>query len=301
MKMIIFFILLAAYLCQDSFSLYKFTADLAVPFQKYCENLSPDLLIYKDVHRTLLCGSPLFFGELSRNLRQHALIHLFIVSGGHFLFLEKFFVKVNVPQALRIPLLLFYNFFTGFQPPGTRSLSQMILTRCAKNTRLNLRDDQLQLFCGFLLLSLFPQYCRSASFLLSWNAALALNICSVAFFRFSGFKKIFYSQILISVILLPWLWAFGNGHPLGILSNIIFGPIIVFVLFPLSALVILFPFLATLFDQLTWLFEWSLQHTAVIFPESLSQGTHLEFFWIYLLVQHLLLHWYQVSYWQEAH
>lgn len=298
--MIIFFTLLGFFLIQYSLDLSKIIANFSLPFQKSCENLSISMLNFQDIHQSLLCGSSLPPTQFTQNLREQALIHLFIVSGGHFIFLENLLIKIKIPKIFHAPALVFYNVFTGFQAPGTRSLTYLLLSRCIKDRFFNLRDDQVLLLCGLILIALIPRYISSSSFLLSWTAALSLNISSSLFFHLSGFKKIFYMQIAISLLLLPWLCSFGNGHPLGVLSNIIFGPFIIFILFPLSALVIIAPALTSLFEFFLRLLDWMMTHCSEVFQSTTPSGTSIIYFWTYLFTLHIGFHAYQVNYWRKS-
>lgn len=295
--MIVFVLLFLALSPSSGFGLFSFFAKLALPLQSICENLTPQELIFKSIQRSLLCGTSLSDSALSLSLRQQGLIHLFVVSGGHFLFLEKTFQFLRCPGFLSFPALLFYNFVTGFQAPGTRFLVQMILGRYQL---FPLRQDQLQFFAGLATLVFFPELTQSLSFLLSWTAALALSISSFLFYTRSLFQKIFFSQALITIILFPWLWSFGTGHPLGILSNIILGPIILFVLFPLSFIVVVVPPTSVLFDQATLGFEFLLLQTNRLFPLFPNQPLHFEFFWLYLLCLQGGFHFYQIHRWRNA-
>lgn len=300
MKMIVIFIFALSSPLWSQLNLFNFIATQALPFQKFCESLAPHEMIFSAVQNSLLCGSPLISQDIIRPLKQHALIHLFVVSGGHFVFLEKLLKHLQIPRVFHAPTLFLYNLFTGFQAPGTRSLTQMLVNRSASKLRFNLRDDQVQLLTGVILLGFFPELAQSISFLLSWTASLALSISSFQFYRHDPFKKIFYTQALISILLFPWLWSFGQGHPLGILSNLILGPVVLFLLFPLSAVAAIIPDGYPLFDRAVSSFEFLLVHSADVFPSFSKAGIQLDFFWLYLFSLHFLFHWHQVHHWQKS-
>jgi hypothetical protein len=59
---------------------------------------------------------------------------------------------------------------------------------------------------------------------------------------------LFATQSTIYFFMAFCLWGFSNLHPLGILLNLLLGPLIGVVIFPLALLVVIFPFLGFLFD-----------------------------------------------------
>ena len=298
--MIIFFIISALFAVQTHFDVLKFFAKISLFFQNNCKNLSSNLPIFQDIHSALLCGSSLNNTDFTNHLKTQSLIHLFIVSGGHFLFLEKFFTILKVPEILKITLLALYNICTGFQEPGTRSICFLLSARFLKKTSLYLRSDQILLLVGVFLPVIFPSYLNSSSFLLSWTAALSLNISSFLFFKFDGFLKIFLTQIFITAILAPWLCAFGNLHPLSILINMIFGPYIIVILFPLSGVIILISDFAPLFEHSISLLNLCLSQTANLFIVGHSTKIPILYFWAYLIFLHVGFHVYQIKFWQKT-
>ncbi len=298
--MIIIFIICVFSVVQYNFDVLKFFAEVSLFFQNNCKNLSENLHNYQDIHSALLCGSSLNNTDFVNQLKTQSLIHLFIVSGGHFLFLEKLFTYLKMPALLKVTLLSIYNLCTGFQEPGTRSICYLLLTRFLNKTSFYLRSDQILLLVGALLPIVFPTYLNSASFLLSWTAALSLNISSFLFFKIDGFLKVFFSQALITLLLTPWLCAFGNLHPLGVLINLIFGPYIIIVLFPLSGIIILFSDLAPLFEHsIKWL-NWCLSQTGTLFITGQQAKIPIVYFWIYLIFLHISFHIYQIKFWRKT-
>ncbi len=298
--MIIIFIISALYAIQYNIDVLKFFAEISFYFQNNCINLSSNLHIFRDIHSALLCGSSLNNSNFTNHLKTQSLIHLFIVSGGHFLFLEKIFTMLKTPEILKVTLLCVYNLCTGFQEPGTRSICYLLTTRFFKKTSFYLRSDQTLLLVGAFLPAIFPDYLNSPSFLLSWTAALSLNISSFLFFKFEGFLKIFFTQVFITALLAPWFCAFGNLHPLSILINLILGPYIIIILFPLSGIIILLPDFTPLFEDSIRLLNWCLSQTSTLFTTGDSLKIPIIYFWSYLIFSHIAFHIYQINFWRKA-
>jgi hypothetical protein len=75
---------------------------------------------------------------------------------------------------------------------------------------------------------------------------------------------LFLTQSVLYFIMGFCLWGFSNLHPLSILLNLIFAPLIGAVIFPLSLLVVLIPPLAIVFDLMMNTFTWLLQKSSAV-------------------------------------
>ena len=208
-------------------------------FQQHCEGwFSPNPL--QDLEKALVCGSSLKNDQLIQLLKKHSLFHLVVVSGSHFLWIHEFLKKVKISQNPGWILLWIYNLLTGFQAPGTRALIQIFLT--GKGWFPRLRSDHLVFLSGVFYLLIFPADVTSLSLLLSWTAALGLSISSPLFRSFSTTSRFFLRQLSFSILLYPWMWIWGNAHPLTLFSNLLLGPLILGILFPYALLDLIFHF-----------------------------------------------------------
>ncbi len=78
----------------------------------------------------------------------------------------------------------------------------------------------------------------------------------------------FATQSTIYVVMAFCLWGFSNLHPLSILMNMIFAPLIGAVIFPLALLVIVLPPLSFVFDAAMNGLIWILRNTSEVLGES---------------------------------
>ncbi len=206
-------------------------------------------------------------------LQITGLIHLFVVSGSHFIVLQWVLQKLKAPPVFQFFCLWFYNALTGFSAPGTRACLAVTI-----GPFLKIPSEQklftLSLFC----LALEPGWSFSLSFWLSWLASLILIITPQT--KMDLFRQvIFYTT-----------WAF-LGFTMSCWSiplNLLIGPYISWVLFPLAFL--------SYVPGIPWLFHLSTEglqkileffagsQKAPLFSLNISQMVSL------VLAMHLFLH-----------
>jgi hypothetical protein len=91
-------------------------------------------------------------------------------------------------------------------------------------------------------------------------------------------------QIRVYACLFLCLWPLAPPHPLSIFFNLLAGPFLGAVLFPLALLVWIFPLLATLTDPVFSIVSLLLQLTAASVPAFLERlSIPKPLLWIYLL------------------
>lgn len=274
--------------------LFKWSSQI----QNSCESwfqLSPLI----DLEKSLICGTELKNLKLLTVFKKHSLFHLIVVSGSHFLWINKGLEIIHLRAPMRWTALFIYNFVTGFQAPGTRALIQICLAHCGIFSRM--RSDQIVFLTGSFYLLLFPKEVLSISLLLSWTAALGLSITS-CFFRFMPLvKRLFFRQFLFFILIYPWLWGWGNSHPLTLFSNLLLGPLIMGLLLPysLADLIIQFPIPL---NQVIFSF---VDNTLTALGDSHSTHASLpiqkDFFWFYLFFLHGLQHFLETCRKKELH
>lgn len=167
-------------------------------------------------------------------LQISGLIHLFVVSGSHFIVLQWIVQKLRLPRPLQFLILWFYNGVTGFSPPGTRACMTLSFSFLFK-----IRDEQKLFAVALLCLALQPSWILSYSFWLSWLASLILIVTPQ--FKIDVLRNfIFYGVwLLLGFTISVWT------VPL----NLLVGPFISWVLFPLAFL--------SYIPGVPWLFHWS--------------------------------------------
>lgn len=246
--------------------------------QQSCEHLSPLENNHGELWKALVCGSNLSHeNPWLSTLKSSGLIHIFIVSGSHFLVLQFLLEKLRLPIFLHHSTLWFFNACTGFQAPGTRACLQI-----TTKSFFRMRSDQNLLATSVLCLALCPTWIQSHSFWLSWLASLILTITPRDSFRISA-NSVFFS-----------IWcALGFSLSLWSLAlNILLAPIIGWLLFPLALLAFISPAKWLFVNALDGLEELlgllNLEPTPTFLMKAISQISFM------VLVTHFLLQIYHL-------
>lgn len=219
--------------------------------QNWCISQIPSQSVAQEPFAAFLCGKNIQNPFLKELLVQTGLIHLLVVSGGHFVFiltqLRRFKNKSLVVEFLLfVPLLFVFAVMTGFQAPVARAFISLILSYPISYYRLHWTQGQTQLATGFLTLSLFPEWYFSFSFYLSWLCSLALCF-STLIFRYDGQTQKSWQWItfnwlitcfLVQAIVSVFFWSFST---LSLLMNFFVAPILMSLLWPLGLSLIIYP------------------------------------------------------------
>lgn len=231
--------------------------------------------------QALICGIRLPAGASKDWLLNWGLIHLFVVSGAHFLFLEHH-LRSLVGRAyffryLFAPLLLLYALATGGGPPVFRSGLALILHSMSLHWGYRWSASQVVLLSGLLcfVLVLPEQY---LSLQLSWAAALLLTVpCAPPFPNAKKATVLWWG-------LLPLLSGLTWSHPFAILSNLIITPLFQPLLFPMV-------WIDQVLMELTlhsWLKEYMSEFMAYSPAPFRSESQDHQFKWLYLFSLQLL-------------
>ncbi|MBC7370224.1 MAG: ComEC/Rec2 family competence protein [Bdellovibrionaceae bacterium] len=259
---------------------------------RICLRSVPALLENRESLEALVCGKNIDDLEVKQLLIDTSLIHIFVVSGSHFLLLRNFFARlVGKTPWLLIPLFI-YAMVTLCQPPSLRALAFIGLQEIALRRKLFLSNLQLVFLSALLCVAFFPQWILSRSLLMSLMAATAMTTAEEIFDRkmAPGIRS-FLSQSFMFFAMSFCLWGLSTLHPLSILMNVILGPLIGTVLFPVGVLAIILPFTAPLFDRCMNCLLWLLQKSDVLLRAS-PDATPLNIFsqWVLILALLLIAH-----------
>ena len=250
-----------------------------------------------EFYRAIVCGSKLESYELRSDFAQIGLIHLLVVSGSHLVVLEvltRFSILKRAPPAFRsaasLSILLLFTLMTLASPPVLRAFLNLLLKELNARYLLNWSRLQTTTIAGFLTLP----FCRDAwslcSLFLSWLAALALiplsddrqKTKSASHDKVASHLKqvpsklrdaVFVNTKVYLALLFP-LALISVPHPATIPMNVLFGPLLGLVLFPVSLLAILFPQLVPVVDAIWFYIRAGVHALAEFFPEL---GARLDF------------------------
>lgn len=281
----------------SSINLLKNTSHRAQDFHKKCLHLLPQSTSHPEALAALTCGQKITHSVLQETLSKTSLIHIFIVSGSHLILLDQLLSILKIPSFLRFLLLSIYSLAVGWQAPAVRALIGLGSKQLLRHSSFHFPTDLIVLLTGLITLTLFPAWWSSLSLQMSWCAALALSLPSLL--RLQGsWQKVFFTQITIWFFMSVPLWGLGSLHPLSLIYNIFIGPIVAYILLPLSILSLLFHPLVQYFDFTMSLFNFWLPK--IIDPIELKNHTllHTGVVWTWIFSLHLGLHFLRLKRWQ---
>jgi predicted membrane metal-binding protein len=262
---------------------------LVRPFHAQCLSLSP-LSPFRDWYQAIVCGKNLPASQEKNWFQQTGLIHVIVVSGSHLIFLDDVLrLLLGSSRAavwIRNLLLGFFALISNLQPPITRALVhrgwQFYFLRKGRPKP----SFHLQILSGITTLAFFPTWWTSLSFLMSWFCVLALSLPLKT-------KSTLWRSAFVYLIMIPALLPVQSPHPASILFNTVFGPLLGLVLFPMSAVGFIHPWLAVISDfawkSLFWLFS-------VLPLPGASSGTYFAVGWLafYLVLSQTGFYFWQV-------
>ncbi len=237
---------------------------LSQPLHEMC--LSRESLLTssdsQQVFGAIVCGRPLPLGsETQHTFVMLGLIHILVVSGGHYSTLQGLLKFILGSKPIIITLILFlYSAMTFFQPPGGRAFISFALDQMSKKFRLSTPNKKIEVLSGLVALCLFPEWITSLSFHLSWSLSLLLSFLPDSKF---SWLKLFWIQVIAAALI-------GSTGSLAYLSNLVLAPFFSLFLFPLG-LLILVPLSHSL--GVTPLWEFVIEHSLYFLKklEGLSQ------------------------------
>lgn len=236
--MIILLSLIAIALLKIDSTLLAFTTETAATLQNKCELLSPLQFENHQWISAVVCGRSPAQNPDYRILQASGLLHLIVVSGSHLVFIEQIlsiiFQNFRWSFGLKIFVLAAFALFTGFQPPVVRALCSNLIDKFQTSNKLFWSPPAITYIAGLVVLMFAPKWWSSISLQLSWVAALALQTvsASTSYFRLK-------QQLAVFVLMFPLLMQFAPPHPISIVFNVVAGPIIGAILFPVSALTLI--------------------------------------------------------------
>lgn len=259
MALVGFLIITLIILATVRFSAFEFTNYATFLLHNSCLRRLPLQAISLAELQALVCGQSFAAAKTSELYVTSGLIHLFVVSGAHLILIEKmllkFFERFRFASILVLPFLLLYAIACNLNPPVTRSLVAISVGLLALKHHLRWPENYKIFVTGLLALLFNPEWLTSVSLQLSWLAALVVSINSL----YLANENLFVRQSVFFLALAPLLAFFQMPNPLTILMNLIFSPVLEFILFPMGLLVWIVPPLFVIFDWIIKVLRFFLQ------------------------------------------
>lgn len=278
--------------------LLKDTTSYAHQWQQICLKLLPQKGQNLELQASLNCGAKNRGIFESKNLLETSLMHFFWISGSLLFLIDRFLSRFLASAFLRFPLLFFATLGTGWSPPLVRFLSSWSLRRCTLHWKIFLPADLLVLCGGLFLLILFPAWWKSESLLMGWCGALAFCMPQILRLQKKSARWI-CAQIFLLLFLFGPLQGIASPHPLGMVFQLFFAPIILLVLWPLSMLTMALPSAVVIFDFVFSFFEKILSgFVESAWPAPSASPWSLNQQWAWLAFLHVTLHFLRLYLWQ---
>ena len=256
--------------------------------------------VHADFLKAVVCGESLGHANGAALLRSDfaktGLIHLLVVSGSHLICLEQLVLllscgfrgareKSRWMSILIFAALFFFTLMTGASPPVLRAFLGWTLRRLSTRERWNWTRVQILTISGFATLPFCTDQWGLCSLGLSWIAGLALGFVRDTSDRplnrqnnFSITERLhsWSSRVVILlrinvcvyVALIPALLPLGVPSLLSIFANLMFGPVMGLVLFPISLASFLWNGLVGLTDRAWSTALWLVTHAASLTPDA---------------------------------
>ncbi|MBE8163348.1 MAG: hypothetical protein HAW63_05110 [Bdellovibrionaceae bacterium] len=292
----------SAFLSEPILALSNYLHNFCLSFSK----ASP----YEGLYQSLSCGKklPSHWYSLFAN---SGLIHLIIISGLHISLIYRSLTHLQskillLPKSITISLnlflLLLYTFMLNISAPALRAYFFQVIKLINNYGKLHWPSSYLVLLSVLLSLLFKPSLWASISLLLSWSAILIIYFLHqvlshplIPSVYKKPFIKIPIQSALLYLFLFPILSQFNSIHPFSIFIQILFTPLLLLFLIPLSILQYFF-FSNLFFADYLWKIFFSLltplQNLLVNGPT--ADKLPLLYFWIYTISLQFCLSLFEV-------
>lgn len=218
------------------------------PFIKLKNRVIKHVNSYKDstyLYAFILGKTELISDEVLTSYRENGISHLFALSGLHvsifssilLFILKKLRFKEILNYVIIFIFLLLFSFITGFSPSILRATLLFFLLGINKVFYLNIRTLDILYLVFIILVIINPFIIYNLSFILSFTADFFLIFSSDLLKGKNYFVSLFKVSLLSYFASLPLsIYYFGYTNLLGTILNLVFVPLVSFVVFPLTFL-----------------------------------------------------------------
>lgn len=216
------------------------------------------------LHTFITGNKDLLKSEVNESYRDNGISHLFAISGMHInlltLIILNFFKKIKIKENKRyyltIILLIIYYFISVGSPSILRSILFFSLLSINKIYYFNIKILNIFLLTISLILIINPFIIYDIGFLYSLFTSLGLIIYSSKLNNKNYFLNLFKVSLIATLFSAPiTLINFYEFNIVSIINNLIFVPLITFIIYPLSLITFILPFLDNSFLFMMELFN----------------------------------------------
>lgn len=183
--------------------------------------------------------------NIKSTYQTNGISHLLAISGMHITLLFSTIYKLlNKIKKTKINLfivsiiLIFYLFLVNFTPSSIRSGLMFIIL----NFNKKIKSYQILLFILVLLLCINPYYIYNNGFILSFIVSFYILIFK-SLIEGNYFSKLFMTSFIAFIAGLPILiYNYNSINILSIFLNLLFVPLVTYIIFPLSFISLIFNF-----------------------------------------------------------
>lgn len=212
---------------------------------------------------TFILGNKNYIDENAYDsYKYNGIIHIFSISGMHISLLTGIILKIldlfkkskkNI--FLVILFLFFYLIITNYQASIVRSIVFYTISQFFKLIRKNIKTKDILLISISLILLIYPNFLYNVGFLYSSIISYTLIYTSECFN-----KNYIINILLISLtsFLVSLPITINNNYSINLLSiliNLIFVPLVSFILYPLSLITFIFPPVIYIFNVFIFITE----------------------------------------------
>ena len=199
--------------------------------------------------------------DLYTAYRTNGIWHLFAVSGMHIgliiAVLDKLLKKVKRKKLIISGVLSYFMFLTSFSASVMRATIFYFFKNILDYLNIPLDNKKVLFYVAFILILINPFIIYNTGFQYSFLVTLSIMLCS-KLITGSYFKQIFKISLISFLVSLPITVSMNyEVNLLSLILNIFYVPLISLVIFPLSILTFMLPFLSIFLKILITILEIS--------------------------------------------